>query len=89
LQRAYQAYKDKGVLFLGVFTMSKKKDIKKFTEKYRITYPVGLENGIAEVLGAKGIPETFFIAKDGRIASKITSTVHFSELTAGIEEILQ
>ena len=43
---------------------------------------------IAEALGAKGIPETFFIARDGRIAKKITSTIHYAELAAGIEEIL-
>ena len=69
--------------------MSKKKDVKKFKKKYLITYPVGLENGIAEALGANGIPETFFIARDGRIAQKITSTLHYSDLAAGIEEILQ
>ena len=68
--------------------MSKKKDIRKFVEQFQISYPVGLENGIAEALGAKGIPETFFISRDGKIVKKVASTIHLSELTKGIEEIL-
>jgi len=51
---------------LGVFAQSKEKDIRKFAKKYQLTYPVGKENGIAEALGANGIPETFFITKDCR-----------------------
>ena len=68
--------------------MSKKKDIKKFVEQFQITYPVGQENGIAEAFGAKGIPETFFISRDGKIVKKVTSTIHYSELAEGIQEIL-
>lgn len=83
------AYKDKGVLFLGVFAQSKEKDIRKFAKKYQLTYPVGMENGIAEALGVNGIPETIFIARDGRIAKKITETVHYQELVDGIEKILK
>ena len=64
-------------------------EIREFVEKFQITYPVGQEGGIAEALGAKGIPETFFIGRDGRIIKKITTTVHYAELTAGIEEILK
>jgi len=68
--------------------MSKEKDIKKFAKKYQLTYPVGMETGIAEALGAKGIPETLFIARDGRIVKRITHTVHYKELVTGIEKIL-
>lgn len=82
------SYKEKGVLFLGVFTMSKEKDVRKFSKEYKLTYPVGLESGIAEALGAKGIPETFFIDREGGIARRISGTVHYKELAAGIEAML-
>ena len=69
--------------------MSKEKDIRKFAKKYKLTYPVGMESGIAEALGAKGIPETIFITKDGRIKKRNTDTIHYQELVTGIEEILK
>ena len=64
-------------------------EIREFADKFQLTYPVGQEGGIAEVLGANGIPETFFIGRDGRIIRKIATTAHYAELTAGIEEILK
>ncbi len=89
MQRAYRTYKDKGVLFLGVFTMSKEKEIRKFIDKYHITYPVGHEKGIAKALGAAGIPETIFINKEGTIIKRHTDTIHFDELKQSIEVMLK
>lgn len=77
------------MLFWGVFAQSKEKDIRKFAKKYQLTYPVGIENGIAQVLGAKGIPETFFITRDGRIAKQHTDPINYKVLSEGIEEILK
>jgi len=83
------AYKEKGVIFLGAFVQSEEKDIIKFANKYQLTYPVGMENGIAEALGANGIPETFFITRDGRIAKHHTDPINYKVLSEGIEEILR
>ena len=69
--------------------MSKEKDVRKFREEFKLTYPVGLESGIAAALGAKGIPETYFIDKKGRISGKITGTIHYEDLVTGIETILE
>ena len=74
---------------MGVFAQSKEKDIRKFAQKYQLTYPVGKENGIAEALGANGIPETFFITKDGRIAKQHTDPINYKVLSEGIEKILK
>ena len=69
--------------------MSKKKEIREFAKEFHITYPTGQERGIAEALGAKSIPETFFISRDGRIINKITDTIHYSQLSVNIDEILK
>ncbi len=89
LQRAYSIYKDQGVHFLGVFIMSEEKDIRKFAEKYQITFPVGKDNGIAETLGAKAIPETIFINKEGEILKRHIGIIHLDELKAGIDKIIK
>ncbi len=55
LQKAYLSYKDKGVLFIGVFTMSGDADIRKFAATYRLTFPVGKDNRLSRALGVMGI----------------------------------
>ncbi len=82
-------YKDKGVIFLGVFAMSKEKHIKQFAKKFDLTYPLGLENGIAASLGAEGIPETIFINKNGVITKRYSQKVKYKNIKAGIEQIIK
>ena len=58
-------------------------------ETFKITFPVGRENGIAEALGIRGIPATVFITKDGRIARRHIGVINYAELAADIEAILR
>ena len=88
MQRAYLAYKDSGVVFLGIFG-SKEKEIKAFADKFHLTYPVGKENGIATILWVKAIPETLFIDREGRIIKRHSGTINYEELTAGINVLLK
>jgi len=77
------AYKDKGVLFLGVFA-STDKEIKAFVEKFHLTFPVGVENGIATILGVRAIPETLFIDKKGQLVKRYSGTIDYEGLANGI-----
>jgi len=77
------------VFFLGVFVMSKDEEIKKFVETYKMTFPVGRENGIAGILGVKGIPSTVFVGKDGRIIKRHNGAISYEELASNIEAILK
>jgi len=88
LQKNYLAFKNKGVLFLGVFVMSEEKEIKEFAAAYHLTFPVGKENGIAARLKAKGMPETVFIGRDGRIAKRHSGSINDEDLQSGIMELL-
>ena len=81
-------YKDKGVLVLGVFSMSKEKEIRKYAKNFNLTYPVGKEAGIADALGAKGIPNTFFLDTEMNIVAKHLSTISYQDLENGIQKIL-
>lgn len=69
--------------------MSEEKDIRKFAEKYKLSFPVGKDNGVAESLDASTIPETIFINRDGEILSRHKGTIYFDELKSGIEEIIK
>lgn len=68
--------------------MSEEKDIREFSEKYQLSFPVGKDSGIAEALGARAIPETIFIDQNGRILRRHTGTIFFDELKVGIDELI-
>jgi thiol-disulfide isomerase/thioredoxin len=89
LQRAHQAYGDKGVGFIGVFVRGSDDEIRKFAEAHKITFPVGKENGIANLLGVQSIPTTVFIGKDGRIVKRHRGQISYTDLDANIRTILK
>lgn len=89
LEKAYLAYREKGVLFLGIFVASSDKSILGFAEKYRLTFPVGKADGITEQFSWKPFPATAFVSRDGTILRKHFGEVGYDELVAGIEEILK
>jgi hypothetical protein len=68
--------------------MSKVSDIRAFAAQYHLTYPVGLENGIANALGARGIPTVVFINKKGRIVKSHLGPMGYGDLVRGIKAAL-
>ncbi len=89
LQNAYMTYRNKGVYFLGVFTMGQDEEIKKFAETYKITFPVGKDKELAKQFGVMGLPVTVFVAKNGRISKQYFGLITREELKSNIEAILK
>lgn len=71
LQRTYEAYKQRGVLFVGVNTQDNPADARAFVEKYGVTYPVVVDEGraLSNELGVAPLPQTFFVRCDGTLLS--------------------
>lgn len=82
-------YKDKGVVFLGAFYMSKRKDIKEFGEKYHLTFPVGKAKGVAREFRVETIPELVFISRKGEVIRRLKGKFSSTELMTAIEQILK
>lgn len=90
LEKAYLAYKDRGVQFLGVFVASSKGSIEKFSEKYGLTFPVGTSEGdLNDLFGWKPFPAAAFVAPGGVVRIKHFGETNFEELSEGIEKILE
>ena len=72
LEQAWQRYKDQGVVFLGVDMQDTEEAARDFIREFGVTYMNGRDpnNRIAIDYGVYGIPETFFIDKDGQITYK-------------------
>ncbi len=89
LQKAYQTYRGKGVQLIGAFVKSGDDDIKKFAETYKLTFPVGKDNGIQEKLGVHGRPVTVFIDKKGTIVKRHIGLITYEQLVSNIEALLK
>ena len=86
LQRAWQGAQGGGVLFLGLNMQDITDDAHAFTRDARITFP-GIRdrsNGVARRWGVTGLPETFFIAPNGRVVGHVIGAVSEQQLAEGI-----
>lgn len=88
LEAAWQKHRDQGVVFVGANIQDKEEAARRFIEEFGVTYPNGIDRGsrIAVEYGVWGLPETFFIAPDGRITYKHIGALGWSTITTKLEE---
>ena len=67
LQNAHTKYADDDVVVLGVNVQDSEKDALAFAERYGVTYPIVRDPNLTlyKELGVRGLPETFFVDKEG------------------------
>ncbi|OQY46314.1 MAG: hypothetical protein B6242_08210 [Anaerolineaceae bacterium 4572_78] len=90
LEEAYQDYKDRQVMFIGIDYLDTDKEAQKYMQRFGITYPSGMDMGsnIAEDYYITGVPETFFIDKKGLIRHVQIGPIHKPQLYQIIEELV-
>ena len=71
LELAYQTYKDQGVMFLGVDYVDIESAALAYLERFGISYPNGPDLGtrISQAFRTQGVPETYVVRPNGRIAA--------------------
>ncbi len=69
LERTWRQYKDRGVVFIGVDYVDTDSAAKEYLKQYNITYFNGtdLQSEISQKYRIKGVPETYFVGKDGNL----------------------
>lgn len=82
LEGAWQELQDENVVFLGINVWDDRDDALAFVDEFGVSYPNGPdESGQVPVdYGVRGIPETFIIDADGRIAAKFVGPVQAPQL---------
>jgi cytochrome c biogenesis protein CcmG/thiol:disulfide interchange protein DsbE len=90
LEGAWKGYKDRGVVFVGVNIQDKEEDARAFIQEFEITYTNGRDDTgrIAIDYGVWGIPETFFIDRQGRITYKHVGGLGLPTITAKLDQAL-
>lgn len=91
LQAAYDAYKDRGVVFIGVAWSDLEKPAREYLLQYGITYINGLDLGtrISELYAITGVPETFIVDANGNVVQFFYAQLTRDQLGSAIDRALQ
>ncbi len=75
LQRAWTDYRERGLVVIGVDYVDTDDAAKKFIAEFKQTYPNGPDLGtrISQTYRITGVPETYFITRDGKMLSGINA----------------
>jgi cytochrome c biogenesis protein CcmG/thiol:disulfide interchange protein DsbE len=72
LEAAWQRWRDRGVVVVGVDAQDFRVDARRFVERYRLTYLI-VHDGNGSSLGhfgVTGFPETWFVDREGRLVGE-------------------
>ncbi len=91
LERTWRAYKNRGVVFIGVDIQDREEDALNYIREFDITYPNGPDptGEISIDYGVSGIPVTFFISRKGVIVRRWVGAIEERVLISSIEEIMK
>jgi cytochrome c biogenesis protein CcmG/thiol:disulfide interchange protein DsbE len=90
LEQTWRKYKDQGVIFIGVDYADAEKPALAYINEFDITYFNGPDLGtrIAQQYNIKGVPETYYVAKDGTLRGNHIGPLQAPQLDQKIDELL-
>jgi cytochrome c biogenesis protein CcmG/thiol:disulfide interchange protein DsbE len=92
LEQAHQRLKGQGVVFLGVDYVDTQPEALAYLERFGITYLNGPDLGtrISQAFRIRGVPETYIIGRDGRLAAvKIGPFASLDEILDAVQLVLE
>jgi peroxiredoxin len=90
LQAVWEEYQGQGVVVVGVAFEDDEGAVQKMVDEFALTYPVGIDVGgnITAAYGVTGVPETFVVDADGRIAHVFIGQVSAEQLRRELDNLL-
>ena len=91
LERAWEAFKDRGVMMIGINIQDKEEPAKKFLARFGHTFPNAPDPAgrVSVDYGVYGVPETFFIDRMGRVRFKHVGALTDEILERHVNALLQ
>ena len=89
--KMYAKYRDKGLALLSIsVSWDTDSGAKKFVEEYRLPFPVGRDTDavIGTLYGVDSTPNTFFIAKDGKVVGRVDGEMEEAAFEQRINSLL-
>jgi cytochrome c biogenesis protein CcmG/thiol:disulfide interchange protein DsbE len=90
LERAWRTYRERGVVIVGVDIQDTEEAARKFIRDFGLTFPNAPDPGgkVSVDYGVYGVPETFFVARDGAIRAKHVGAVTDAVIREKLESLL-
>ena len=90
LEQTYKEYADADVEFVGVNIWDLPDNAATYVEDFDISYPNGVDaDGVIAIdYGVKGIPEKFFIDRDGVVRQKFVGPIRADKLRETLDQLL-
>lgn len=93
LQATWEAYRERGVLFVGIQTQDRDnfEQGRAFLSQFGLSFPNGMDNDsrISVDWALYGVPETYFIDADGRVTYKHVGPVNAALMEERLEALLR
>jgi cytochrome c biogenesis protein CcmG/thiol:disulfide interchange protein DsbE len=90
LEQNWRGYRERGVVVMGVDIQDKRDAAQKFVEDFGLTFPIAqdLKGTVSVDYGVYGVPETFFVDRQGRIRVKHVGAVTDDVFKATVDRLL-
>lgn len=91
LQSAWERYRDRGLVVLGIDAQDLRVDGRRFAERYALTYPLAYDGNGSTLgrYGLTGFPETWFVSRSGRLVGEhVTGALDEETLERNIQVLL-
>ncbi|MDP9373732.1 MAG: TlpA family protein disulfide reductase [Chloroflexota bacterium] len=93
LNQVHNRYQAQGrdVVFVGIAWNDEDSEVRKFVQRYNVPYLVALDHDgrIAIDYGKTGVPETFFIDREGRLTQKWVGPITAPRLSALLDQMVR
>ena len=91
LEATWQAYRDQGVVFLGVNTSDSDGGARQYIEQFGLTYPSLRDTNaeLSRIYNAGALPTTIFIDREGRVAGRRMGVLKAGTLATRVDELLR
>jgi cytochrome c biogenesis protein CcmG/thiol:disulfide interchange protein DsbE len=90
LEETWRKYEGKGVIFIGVDYVDTDKEALAYIKEFDITYINGPDLGtrISQAYNIKGVPETYYVARNGELRGVQIGPLKSPQLDKKIDELL-
>ncbi len=90
LERLWRTYRERGVVVVGVDIQDKDEAGRKFVRDMGLTFPNAPDptGKVSVDYGVYGVPETFFVARDGTLRGKHVGAVTEAVIRAKVDPLL-
>ncbi|MEW6567865.1 MAG: TlpA disulfide reductase family protein [Chloroflexota bacterium] len=90
LEQTWRKYQDRGVVFIGVDYVDTEPEALAYIAEFNITYINGPDTGtrISQAYRIRGVPETFFVDRNGQLRGVRIGPLQPPELDERLEQLL-